>query len=387
MIIGVPKEIMPGERRVSATPETVKAMRDMGLEVLVQKDAGEGAYFHDPEYIAAGAEIVENPAEIFERADMILKVKEPQFNHDLNKHEADMMREGQYLITFIHPAAPANHAMVKNLAARGVTSLTLDSIPRISRAQAMDALTSMSTCAGYKGSLMAANHLPVFMPMMATAVGMIKPIQALVVGAGVGGLQAIATIKRLGAVVHAADIRPDAAEQAMSLGAKVLDLGIAPEDAIGDGGYALALSPENLAKERAVLAEAIKDKDIVFLSALVPGKEAPVLITEEMVKTMKPGSVIVDISIDQGGNCEITPPGQTEEKHGVTIIGIKNIPGMLPTSSTWMFSKNVLNLVKYLIDDGEIKLNPDDDIIKAALTTHAGKVVHQGTLEAFALHQ
>lgn len=387
MIIGVPKEIMPGERRVSATPETVKAMRDMGLEVLVQKDAGEGAYFHDPEYIAAGAEIVENPAEIFERADMILKVKEPQFNHDLNKHEADMMREGQYLITFIHPAAPANHAMVKNLAARGVTSLTLDSIPRISRAQAMDALTSMSTCAGYKGSLMAANHLPVFMPMMATAVGMIKPIQALVVGAGVGGLQAIATIKRLGAVVHAADIRPDAAEQAMSLGAKVLDLGIAPEDAIGDGGYALALSPENLAKERAVLAEAIKDKDIVFLSALVPGKEAPVLITEEMVKTMKPGSVIVDISIDQGGNCEITPPGQTEEKHGVTIIGIKNIPGMLPTSSTWMFSKNVLNLVKYLIDDGEIKLNLDDDIIKAALTTHAGKVVHQGTLEAFALHQ
>ncbi len=387
MIIGVPKEIMPGERRVSATPETVKAMRDMGLTVLVQKDAGEGAYFHDPEYIAAGAELVENPAEIFERADMILKVKEPQFNNDLNKHEADMMHEGQYLITFIHPAAPANHAMVKNLAARGVTSITLDCIPRISRAQSMDALTSMSTCAGYKGSLMAANHLPVFMPMMATAVGMIKPIQALVVGAGVGGLQAIATIKRLGAIVHAADIRPDAAEQAMSLGAKVLDLCIAPEDAIGDGGYALALSPENLAKERAVLAEAIKDKDIIFLSALVPGKEAPVLITEEMVKTMKPGSVIVDISIDQGGNCEITPPGKIEEKHGVTIIGIKNIPGMLPTSSTWMFSQNVLNLVKYLIKDGEVKLNLDDDIIKEALTTHGGKVVHQGTLEAFALHQ
>lgn len=387
MIIGVPKEIMPGERRVSATPETVKAMRDMGLEVLVQKDAGEGSYFHDPEYITAGAEIVVNPAEIFERADMILKVKEPQFNNDLNKHEADMMHEGQYLITFIHPAAPANHAMVKNLAARGVTSITLDCIPRISRAQSMDALTSMSTCAGYKGSLMAANHLPVFIPMMATAVGMIRPIQALVVGAGVGGLQAIATIKRLGAVVHAADIRPDAAEQAMSLGAKVLDLGIAPEDAIGDGGYALALSPENLAKERAVLAEAIKDKDIVFLSALVPGKEAPILITEEMVKSMKPGAVIVDISIDQGGNCEITPPGKIEEKHGITIIGIKNIPGMLPTSSTWMFSQNVLNLVKYLIKDGEVKLNLDDDIIKEALTTHGGKVVHQGTLEAFALHQ
>jgi NAD(P) transhydrogenase subunit alpha len=385
MIIGVPKEIMPGERRVAATPETVKAMRDMGLTVLVQKDAGEGAFYHDPEYIAAGAEIVECPREIFERADMILKVKEPQFNKELDTHEVDLMHAGQYLITFIHPAAPANHTMVKDMAAKGIISITLDGIPRISRAQAMDALTSMSTCAGYKGSLIAANHLPVFMPMMATAVGMIKPIQALVIGAGVGGLQAIATIKRLGAIVHAADIRPDAAEQAGSLGAKVIDLGIDPKDAIGEGGYALALSPENLAKERAILAEVVKDMDIIFLSALVPGKLAPILITEEMVKTMKPGSVIVDISIDQGGNCEITPPGTTEQKHNVTIVGIKNIPGMLPTSSTWMFSKNVLHLVKYLIQDGKVVLDFDDQIIKEALTTYDGKVVHQGALEAFEL--
>jgi len=385
MIIGVPKEIMPGERRVAATPETVKAMRDMGLTVLVQKDAGEGAFYHDPEYIAAGAEIVECPREIFERADMILKVKEPQFNKELDTHEVDLMHAGQYLITFIHPAAPANHTMVKDMAAKGIISITLDGIPRISRAQAMDALTSMSTCAGYKGSLLAANHLPVFMPMMATAVGMIKPIQALVIGAGVGGLQAIATIKRLGAIVHAADIRPDAAEHAGSLGAKVIDLGIDPKDAICEGGYALALSPENLAKERAILAEVVKDMDIIFLSALVPGKLAPILITEEMVKTMKPGSVIVDISIDQGGNCEITPPGTTEQKHNVTIVGIKNIPGMLPTSSTWMFSKNVLHLVKYLIKDGKVVLDFDDQIIKEALTTYDGKVVHQGALEAFAL--
>ncbi|HHV05057.1 MAG TPA: NAD(P) transhydrogenase subunit alpha [Anaerolineaceae bacterium] len=385
MIIGVPKEIMPGERRVAATPETVKAMRDMGLTVLVQKDAGEGAFYHDPEYIAAGAEIVECPREIFERADMILKVKEPQFNKELDTHEVDLMHAGQYLITFIHPAAPANHTMVKDMATKGIISITLDGIPRISRAQAMDALTSMSTCAGYKGSLLAANHLPVFMPMMATAVGMIKPIQALVIGAGVGGLQAIATIKRLGAIVHAADIRPDAAEQAGSLGAKVIDLGIDPKDAIGEGGYALALSPENLAKERAILAEVVKDMDIIFLSALVPGKLAPILITEEMVKTMKPGSVIVDISIDQGGNCEITPPGTTEQKHNVTIVGIKNIPGMLPTSSTWMFSKNVLHLVKYLIQDGKVVLDFDDQIIKEALTTYDGKVVHQGALEAFEL--
>ncbi len=385
MIIGVPKEIMPGERRVAATPETVKAMCGMGLTVLVEKDAGEGAYFHDPEYIAAGAEIVDCPRKIFERADMILKVKEPLFNKNLDTHEVDLMHKGQYLITFIHPAAPVNHQMVKDLAAKGVISITLDGIPRISRAQAMDALTSMSTCAGYKGSLLAANHLPVFMPMMATAVGMIKPINALVIGAGVGGLQAIATIKRLGAVVHAADIRPDAAEQAGSLGAKIIDLGIDPKDAIGEGGYALALSPENLAKERAILAEVVKNMDIIFLSALVPGKLAPVLITEEMVKSMKPGSVIVDISIDQGGNCAITPPGTTEQKHNVTIIGIKNIPGLLPTSSTWMFAQNILHLVKYLIKDDKVVMDFDDPIIKSALTTYDDKVVHVGALEAFEL--
>ena len=385
MIIGIPKEIMPGERRVAGTPETVKAMKAIGLEVLVEKDAGEGAYFHDPDYVTAGAEIVADPSEIFNRADMILKVKEPQFNRNLNLHEVDMMPENQFLITFIHPAAPVNHQMVKNLAARGVTSLTLDSIPRISRAQSMDALTSMSACAGYKGSLLAANHLPVFMPMMSTAVGMIRPTQALVIGTGVGGLQAIATIKRLGSVVYAADIRPDAAEQAMSLGAKIVDLGVPPEDAMGEGGYAKALSPENLARERAILAESVKDKDIVFLSALVPGKQAPILITEEMVKSMKPGSVIVDISIDQGGNCEITPMGTTEEKHHVTIIGIKNIPGMLPTSSTWMFSQNVLNLVKYLVKDGQVHLDMEDEIVREALTTYGGQVVHQGTLEAFLL--
>ena len=213
---------------------------------------------------------------------------------------------------------------------------------------------------------------------------MIKPINALVIGAGVGGLQAIATAKRLGAIVYAGDIRPDAAEQAQSLGAKVIDLGVPAEEAIGEGGYALALSEERLQEERRILTEHIKDMDIVFLSALVPGKMAPTLITEEMVKIMKPGSVIVDISIDQGGNCEITPPGTIEVKHSVTLVGIKNLPGLLPTSSTWMFSQNVYNLLSYLIKDGRIHLDMDDDIVKSALTTHGGKVVHQGTLEAFA---
>jgi NAD(P) transhydrogenase subunit alpha len=384
MIIGVPKEIMPGERRVAASPETVEKMVKDGLTVLVEKDAGEGAFYHDPDYVAAGASIVDDVCDIFKRADVILKVKEPLFNEKKDKHEVDMMHEGQTLITFIHPAAPVNHEMVKRLAAQGVTSITLDGIPRITRAQVMDALTSMSTCAGYKGMLIAANELPHFAPQIFTAVGMIKPINVLVIGAGVGGLQAIATAKRLGAIVHAADIRPAAAEQAMSLGAKVIELGIPSEEAIGEGGYALALTEKRLEEERRLLAEHVKNMDIIFLSALVPGKLAPTLITEEMVKSMKPGSAIVDISIDQGGNCEITPPGTIEVKHHVTLVGIKNIPGLLPTSSTWMFAQNVYNLLKYLIKDDKIYLDMDDEIIQSALTTHDGKVVHQGALEAFA---
>lgn len=383
MIIGVPKEIMPGERRVAASPETVAKMVKDGLAVLVENNAGEGAFYHDADYTAAGAEIVDKVTDLYDRAEVILKVKEPLMNEELKMHEVDLMHEGQLLITFIHPASPVNHQMVKRMAAQGITSITLDGIPRITRAQNMDALTSMSTCAGYKGILLAANALPKFVPQIFTAVGMIKPINTLVIGVGVGGLQALATAKRLGSQVHAADIRPAAAEQAQSLGAKVIDLKVPAEEAIGDGGYALALSEERLAAEREILAQHLPDMDIVFLSALVPGKVAPTLITEEMVKSMKPGSVIVDISIDQGGNCAITPPGTTEVKHKVTLVGIKNIPGLLPTSSTWMFAQNVYNLLAYLIRDGKIVIDLDDEIIKSSLTTYEGKVVHKGTLEAF----
>lgn len=385
MIVGIPREIMPGENRIAATPETCQKMIAMGLTVLVERGAGEGAYYHDPQYAAAGVELVEDVEELYRRSDLILKVKEPLFNVTKNKHEVDMMHKGQYLITFIHPAAPVNHKMVQHLAEQGVISLTLDGIPRISRAQTMDALTSMSTCAGYKGIVMAADRLPRFIPQIFSAVGMIKPINALIIGTGVGGLQAIATAKRLGAVVYAADIRPDAAEQARSLGAKTIDLGVPAEAAIGEGGYAKALSHELLEKEREVLAPHLEQMDIVFLSALVPGHIAPVLLTEEMVKRMKPGSVIVDISIDQGGNCEITPPGSTEVKHHVTCIGIKNIPGLLPTSSTWMFANNVLHLVQYLIKEGEIHLDLSDEIVHSSLTTYRGEVVHEGAREAMGL--
>lgn len=382
MIISIPREIMPGESRVSATPESVKKFIEDGATVFVEAGAGEPSFHHDYEYEEAGATLLTDTEELFRKADVILKVKEPLFNETLRKHEVELMHSGQVLITFIHPASPVNHDMVRMLAKQGVTALTLDGVPRISRAQNMDALTSMSTCAGYKGIIMAANDLSYFMPQMFTAVGQIKPAKVMVIGVGVAGLQALATARRLGAITYAADIRPAAAEQATSLGAKVVDTGVPAELAIAEGGYANNLPADVLAKERDLLLPTIKEMDIVFCSALVPGKVAPILITEEMVKQMKPGSVIVDISIDQGGNCEITPPGKKERKHNVTINGIKNIPGLLPNSSTWMFSQNVYNLVKYLTHDGKIVLDPEDEICRKILVTQNGEIVHEGTLEA-----
>ena len=385
MTIGVPKEIMHGEHRVSATPDTVKKMVGEGATVLVEKGAGEGAFFADSAYAAAGAQLVEDVQEIYAKSAVILKVKEPLFNEKVNKHEAEMVRDGQYLITFLHPAAPVNHEMMKKLAATGVISITLDGIPRISRAQGMDALTSMSTVAGYKSVLMASNRLSKFMPMVGTAVGVIKPANVLVIGTGVAGLQAVATAKRLGAVVTAVDIRPDAREQSMSLGAKPVDVGIPADVAIGEGGYAQRLSEEWLNKEREALKPLVKDADIIMLSALIPGKLAPILVTKDMVASMAPGSSIVDISIDQGGNCELTEAGEVVVKHGVTIDGTKNIPGMMPTSSTWMFANNIYQLLAFLAQDGKIVLDRNDPIIASTLTTIDKKIVHRGACEAMGL--
>ncbi|MFA6627327.1 MAG: NAD(P) transhydrogenase subunit alpha [Bacilli bacterium] len=386
MIIGIPKEIMHGEKRVSAIPDTVKKMVADGATVLVEKSAGEGSFYHDDQYAEAGAYLIDGPESIFEKADVILKVKEPQFNHDLNKHEVDMLHQGQTLITFIHPASPVNHLMVNKMAENGIIGLTLDGVPRISRAQSMDALSSMSSCAGYKGMIMGADDIAKFMPMIGSAVGMIKPATVLVVGTGVAGLRAVATAKGLGAQVYAADIRPEANEQAKSLGAKIVETSVPADIAVSaDGKHANALPEKWLAIERANLSQIVAKADIIFLSALVQGKVAPILLTEEMVKSMQPGSCIVDISIDQGGNCAITTPGEREVKHNVVIEGIKNIPGMLPTSSTWMFAHNIYNLLKYLTKDGAIYLDLKDEVTSSILVTMDGKVVHSGTLEAMGL--
>jgi len=385
LTIGIPKEIMLGERRVAATPEVIRKMVSNGAKVVVEIGAGEGAFLTDDEYRAAGAELLADAEEVFAKSDLILKVKEPRFSDKTGKHEVDMMKEGQYLITFLHPASPANHQMVRKLAEKGVISITLDSIPRISRAQTMDALTSMSTVAGYKAVLMAANMLPVFMPMISSAVGITQPANVLVIGTGVAGLQSLATAKRLGAVVSAADIRPDACEQAMSLGAKIIDVQVPVEVAVGKGGYARKLSDEWLTKEQQTLSRSVSSADIIILTALIPGKVAPTLITEEMVKSMKTGSVIVDVAIDQSGNCEISEAAKLVTKYGVNIDGTQNIPSMLPRSSTWMFASNMYNLLVYLIKDGKINLNMDDEIIASSLVTKDGKIFHAGTLETMNL--
>lgn len=382
MTIGVPTEIMPGENRVSSTPETVKKMVDEGATVYVQKGAGKGSFFSDKQYQDVGAILVDSAEDIFEKADVILKVKEPLFNQEVGKHESDMLRDGQYLITFLHPAAPVNRESMKKLRDTGCISITLDGIPRISRAQNMDALTSMSTVAGYKGVLMAANKLSKFLPMIGTAVGVIRPANVVVIGTGVAGLQAVATAKRLGANVTAIDIRPDAAEQARSLGAKSVETGVPKEVAIGEGGYAQRLPEEWLEKEKAAIKSTVEAADVIILTALIPGKEAPVLVTEEMVNNMAPGSVIIDIAIDQGGNCALTKAGEEIVHNDVVISGIKNIPGMMPTSSTWMFANNIYNLLAYLSKDGKIVLDRNDPIVASSLTTIGKKIVHAGANEA-----
>ncbi|MDM8541284.1 NAD(P) transhydrogenase subunit alpha [Desulfococcaceae bacterium HSG9] len=384
MLIGIPKEIMYKENRVAALPETVEKFKKLGLDVIVETKAGAGAFTDDDQYRKAGAEIATDAAEVFDKSDIILKVKEPMFNDHFKKHEIDMLKENQILITFLHPAAPSNHGDVKKLQDRNITAFTMDGIPRISRAQRMDPLTSMSSITGYKSIIIAAANLPKFIPMIGTSIGMIKPANILVVGAGVVGLQAIATGKRLGGVVKAVDIRPDAKKEAESLGVKVVGFDAPPELAIGEGGYAKALPAEWLEKERAALAPMVAESDIIILSALVHGEVAQHLITKKMVETMNPGSVIIDVSIDQGGNCALTDPGKELIHQGVYICGIKNIPGSLPVHSSWLYANNLYYFVENLFKKESGEFDMDDEIIKDALVTHKGKLYHQGTLKAMA---
>lgn len=384
MVIGIPKEILEREHRVAALPDEVAEYVKMGFTVLVQTGAGEGALHSDRDYSERGATIVPGAKEVFDRADVVLKVKQPHFNAETGMHEAEMLREGATLITFLHPASPDNHTMIRTLGERGITAFTMDGIPRISRAQGMDALTSMSTVTGYKSVIMAASALPRFIPVMGTAIGTTKPADFLIVGTGVVGLQAIATAKRLGGIVRAVDIRQAAREEATSLGAKVVGFEVPDEYAVGEGGYAGTLPTEWLEKEREHLRHLVSEADVVILSALVPGEVAPVLLTEEMISTMRPGSVVVDVSVDQGGNCAVTAHGREVRIGAVTIMGYMNIPGSVPVHASWLYSKNMLAYVRTLFKNGPDNPDWDDEIVRSTLVTRGGEILHAGALHAMA---
>jgi NAD(P) transhydrogenase subunit alpha len=384
MVIGIPKEIMPDEKRVAAIPDTVAKFINHGFDVHIEKGAGAGALYQDDAYIHAGATLAPDARAVYESADVILKVKEPMQTGN-GTHEIDWMRPGSVLITFLHPAAPGNHAMIKKLGAKNITSFTMDSIPRVSKAQRMDALTSMSTLTGYKSVLIAASHMPVVLPMLGTAIGTIRPANVLCIGAGVVGLQAIATAKRLGAAVSAIDTRESARVAAKSLGARVLGFEVPNEMAEAADGYAKALSQEWLKKEQELILSEVAKADVVICSALVPGEIAPPLITLETISKMQPGSVVIDVAIDQGGNCMLTRPGEWLTTSGVSICGIKNIPGSVPKDASWLYANNVFYFVEHIFSKGLADIDFDEEIARSTLVTRGGKVLHAGTIKAMGI--
>jgi NAD(P) transhydrogenase subunit alpha len=366
MLVGVPKESLAGERRVALVPELVPKLVRAGLEVAVQSGAGTAAGFLDRSYEEAGARLMPEP---FERADILLKVQPPTAD------EIGRVKENAVLIGFLQPYS--NVHAIQALAKRRVTAFAMELMPRITRAQSMDALSAMSTVAGYKAVLIAAQHLPKFFPLLMTAAGTVTPARVFVIGAGVAGLQAIGTAKRLGAVVEAYDTRPVVREQVESLGAKFADLGLDTAGAEAKTGYAKAQSEEFYAKQQEMMAKYVTAADIVIPTALVPGKRAPLLITAEMVRGMRPGSVIVDLAAEQGGNCALTEPGNEVIRHGVLILGPLNLPSTVPFHASQLYSRTVTNYLSHLLKDGNINLDLNDELTRGPLLTHHGEIVHE----------
>jgi NAD(P) transhydrogenase subunit alpha len=373
MNIFVPKETTPGERRVALVPDAVSSLVKSGITVLVESGAGSEASFTDDVYIKAGAQMVKEASNGYSQAQVVLKVQKPSSN------EVGLLPLRCLLIGFLSP--PANPDLVKRLAEKQVTAFSMDAIPRIARAQMMDALSSQSTVAGYKAVLLAASSLPKFFPMMTTAAGTIAPAKVLVLGAGVAGLQAIATARRLGAVVEAFDVRPAVKEQVQSLGAKFVEMEI-QEQTEDTSGYARQVSEDTHRRELELIQKHAREADIVISTALVPGSRAPILITEAAVKEMRTGSVVVDLAAEAGGNCELTEPGQTVVKNGVTIHGPLNVPSSMPLHASQMYSRNLYNLLRLLTKDGQINLDFNDDIVKGCCITHEGQILHGPTRAA-----
>ncbi len=373
MIVGVPKETGALERRVSVVPESVSKF-GAGVSVLVEKGAGENAGFPDSDYTSAGATIANDAKSLFSQADIVLKVT--PFTLD----EASLVKEGAVTISFLSPLA--NLEAVKRLASRKATTFAMELIPRISRAQPMDALSSQANVAGYKAVILAADTVPKLFPLMMTAAGTISPARVFILGAGVAGLQAIATAKRLGAVVEAYDVRPVVKEQVMSLGAKFAEMPVEAKDAQDAGGYAKAMGEEFTKKQQEFLAGRAKLMDVVITTALIPNQRAPILITEEAVKGMRPGSVVVDLAAEAKGNCAITEPGKTVVKYGVTILGPLNLPSTMAPESSRLYSKNISSLLQIMLKDGKLAIDPKDDVIKGSMVINAGQIVHGPTMKA-----
>jgi NAD(P) transhydrogenase subunit alpha len=370
MKIGVAREIEVGEHRVALIPDTVSRLVKQGHQVWVEAGAGEAAFFSDAAYEAAGATIIADTAQLWGDVDILLKVKPPQQRED-GQHEVNLLREGGVLIGFLDPLG--NPALAQQLADRNVTAFSMELIPRISRAQSMDALSSQAGVAGYKAVLLAAAASPKFFPMLTTAAGTIAPAKVFVIGAGVAGLQAIATARRLGAVVEAFDIRPAVKEEVQSLGAKFVEVEL-EEETVAAGGYAREVSEAAKQKTQDTIAEHVKLSDVVITTAQVPGRRAPVLVTDEMIAAMKPGSVIVDLAAEQGGNCAGTEPGKNINRNGVTQMGPINLPAAMPIHASQMYAKNLLTLVQHLIKEGNLHLDFEDEITRSACVSHAGEI-------------
>lgn len=383
MIVGVPRESFPGERRVALVPVVVPNLTKAGFEVLVEAGAGVGAGYPDTEYLSKGAKIVASRAEVFRSADIVVQVLCYGSNDKTGKADVPLYRTGQALIGFLRPLGSIE--TIQEIASKGVTAFSVELMPRTTRAQSMDALSSMATVCGYKAVVLAADKLPRIFPMLTTAAGTITPARVLIIGAGVAGLQAISTARRLGAVATAYDLRPAAKEQVQSLGGRFLELPIEAKDAQDSRGYARAQDEAFYQRQRDLLGKAVAESDVVITAAVIPGKKPPVLVTKEMVAGMAPGSVIVDLASERGGNCELTKPGEVVIEHGVTIIGYFNLATGMPYHASQMYARNLSAFLLHLVKDGKLQLNLDDEIVRETLLTKGGEVFNARVREFFSL--
>jgi NAD(P) transhydrogenase subunit alpha len=383
VIIGVPKESYPGEGRVALVPAVIPNLAKAGFQVVVETGAGELAGYPNATYVDKGAKILPDRATVFAAADIVVQVLGYSSNEVAGKADLPLLRRGQVLIAFLQPLGSAE--VLQQIARTGVTSFAVELMPRTTRAQSMDALSSMATISGYKAVLVAADALPRIFPMMTTAAGTITPARVLIIGVGVAGLQAIATARRLGAVVSAYDLRPAVKEQVQSLGGRFVELPIEAKNAQDARGYGTAQDEAFYAKQRELLGRVIAESDVVITTAVVPGKKAPVLVTAEMVKGMAPGSVIFDLAAERGGNCELTRPGETVIEHGVTIIGRTNVAAEVPYHASQMYARNLTSFLLNLVKDGKMRPSAEDDIIRETMLTRDGEIVNARVREFLAL--